>query len=59
MSKKSIKLTESKLRKIVNESINKVVRESYSEMDFDDGFDAWPRGNGFGTASRGLRKGSG
>jgi len=38
MNKKAIKFTESDLRKIISESINKLIYEAYSDMDFDDGY---------------------
>lgn len=38
MNKKAIRLTESDLRKIISESINKLMYEAYSDMNFDDGY---------------------
>lgn len=38
MNKKAIRFTESDLRKIIRESINKLIYEAYSDMDFDDGY---------------------
>ena len=38
MNKKVIRFTESDLHKIIGESINKVICEAYSDMDFDDGY---------------------
>ena len=38
MNKKAIRFTESGLRKIISESINKLIYEAYRDMDFDDGY---------------------
>lgn len=38
MNNKAIKLTESDLRKIINESINKLIYEAYNDMNFNDGY---------------------
>lgn len=38
MNKKAIRFTGSDLRKIIRESINKLIYEAYSDMDFDDGY---------------------
>jgi predicted ATP-binding protein involved in virulence len=38
MNNKAIRLTESDLRKIISESINKLIYEAYNDMNFDDGY---------------------
>ena len=39
MKKNIIRLTESDLHRIVKSSVGKILRESYNDFDFDDGYD--------------------